>query len=60
MNELHHSICLCGWSFHNNTDEAYKCRTLQNSLNMPTQVRYKFQLKVSIVCMSVNISLFRL
>ncbi|XP_027191199.1 uncharacterized protein [Cicer arietinum] len=37
VNKLHHSIHLHGWSFHNNTDEAYKCRTLQNTPNMPSQ-----------------------
>ncbi|XP_058735408.1 cold-regulated protein 27-like isoform X2 [Vicia villosa] len=39
VNELHRSIHLrgCGWSFHNNDDETYKCRTLQNTSNMPRQ-----------------------
>ncbi|XP_061350982.1 cold-regulated protein 27-like [Gastrolobium bilobum] len=37
VNELHRSMRLRGWSLQNNTDEAYKCRTLKNSLNMPKQ-----------------------
>lgn len=37
MNELHRSIHLRGWSFNNNADEAYKCRTLQNTPSMPRQ-----------------------
>ena len=31
VNELNHSRHLHGWSFNNKTDEAYKCRTLQNT-----------------------------
>ncbi|XP_057421431.1 cold-regulated protein 28 [Lotus japonicus] len=37
VNELHRSINLRGWSFQNNTDGAYKHRTLQKSVNMPKQ-----------------------
>lgn len=44
MNELHRSINLRGWSFQNNTDGAYKHRTLQKSVNMPKQVSDNFQL----------------
>ena len=45
MNELHRSIHLRGWSFHNNADEAYKCKTPQNTPSMHRQVRVKFQLE---------------
>ncbi|XP_027347307.1 uncharacterized protein LOC113858758 isoform X2 [Abrus precatorius] len=37
VNELHRSMRLRGWIIQNNTDEAHKCRTMQNSLNMPRQ-----------------------
>ncbi|XP_024637115.1 cold-regulated protein 28 isoform X3 [Medicago truncatula] len=37
VNELHRSIHLRGWSFHNRADEAYKCKTLQNTPSMPRQ-----------------------
>ncbi|XP_045813375.1 cold-regulated protein 27 isoform X1 [Trifolium pratense] len=37
VNELHHSIHLRGRRFHNNADEAYKCRALQNTPTMPRQ-----------------------
>ncbi|RDX72061.1 hypothetical protein CR513_48507, partial [Mucuna pruriens] len=37
VNELNHSMRLRFWSLKNSTDEAYKCRILQNSHNMPRQ-----------------------
>ncbi|KAG5062989.1 hypothetical protein AAZX31_02G125500 [Glycine max] len=37
VNELHHSMRLRCRSLRNSTDEAYKCRILQNLHNMPKQ-----------------------
>ncbi|KAK7319870.1 hypothetical protein RJT34_04598 [Clitoria ternatea] len=37
VNELHRSMRLRGLGLQNNTDEAYKRRTLQSSLNMPSK-----------------------
>ncbi|TKY59085.1 hypothetical protein E2542_SST16161 [Spatholobus suberectus] len=37
VNELHRSMRLRCWSLKNSTDEAYECRILQNSHNMPRQ-----------------------
>ena len=45
MNELHRSMRLHHLSLKNSTDEAYKCRFLQNSHNMPKQVRVSDKFK---------------
>ncbi|CAJ1939469.1 unnamed protein product [Sphenostylis stenocarpa] len=37
VNELHRSMHLRWWSIKNSTDEAYKCRILQNSHKLPKQ-----------------------
>lgn len=37
MNELQHSMQLRCWNSKSNTDEAHKCRILQNSHNKPKQ-----------------------
>ncbi|KAK2380585.1 cold-regulated protein [Trifolium repens] len=37
VNELHHSLHLRGRRIHNNADEAYKCRALQNTPTIPRQ-----------------------
>ncbi|MED6155995.1 hypothetical protein PIB30_010634 [Stylosanthes scabra] len=37
VNELHRSLCSRGWTLQNNTDEACKPRSLQNSHDIPRQ-----------------------